>query len=363
MASRGTMGGPNQSMLTLLEALEGEVFRSLAAPAPLLAIAESRNIIETGYSLGNGAILGRGARLSAAGRLAAWTRKHRDSIDVIHANNISGLNIAGLTALTWRWPLVVWSHASRISNTSARVARVWGSVLRDVRWIAVSQSAADLLERDRLAPSETAAVVPNPISPSRVVERSSSQRVKVSYLGGPAPHKGYFLLASVVELLEEEDLDWHIVVGPSARAQGQVDPATALLRKREGDNVEISDWLSAERVRDLYDETSIVFCPSFRESFGMIAAEAMANGIPVVASDIPALRELIGVDEAGRLFPPGDARSAADAIRLLAADAGLRERLGDAGRRRTLRYDARSVAETMLGIYSTVSDRARSKSG
>lgn len=71
-------------------------------------------------------------------------------------------------------------------------------------------------------------------------------------------------------------------------------------------------------MEDLYATASIVFCPSYREACSLVAAEGMANGIPVVATDIPTFRELVGEDEAGLLFPPGDATSAANAIKLLA---------------------------------------------
>ncbi|RYP87779.1 nucleotide sugar dehydrogenase [Nocardioides guangzhouensis] len=60
--------------------------------------------------------------------------------------------------------------------------------------------------------------------------------------------------------------------------------------------------------------------------------EAMAVGRPVVASDLPPLRELVGHEETGLLVPPGDADALAGALRRLAGDPGLRHRLGARGR-------------------------------
>lgn len=353
MTSRGTRGGPNQSLLTLLAALGDRAFRNLAAPEPLFSEARSRDLVNDGLALAAEATPGRGQRLIAASRLAAWTWRHRDSIDVIHAQNLSSLNIAGLAALISRLPIVVWSHTSRISTASRRSASAWNRVPTNLRWLAVSEAAAGVLDEFHVVPRERVTVVPNPIDPAKRVERQPRHPITVAYLGGPELYKGYFLVAQVVEMLRHEDIGWHVVSGPLASATSDLDPATALLRKLQTDEsgLKISGWLSQDQVRSVYARVNIVLCPSYRESFGLVAAEAMANGIPVVASDIPAFEELLGDNEAGVLFPPGDAGAAADAIRQLAGDERLRKRLGDNGRRRARRYDPSSIAEKMLAIY------------
>jgi glycosyltransferase involved in cell wall biosynthesis len=77
----------------------------------------------------------------------------------------------------------------------------------------------------------------------------------------------------------------------------------------------------------------------------------MANGIPVVASDLPTLRGLVGDDEAGLLVPPGDVSAAAAAIRELAGDPERRARMGEAGRRRVKQYEPGPIAAQMAQLY------------
>jgi glycosyltransferase involved in cell wall biosynthesis len=72
------------------------------------------------------------------------------------------------------------------------------------------------------------------------------------------------------------------------------------------------------------------------ESFGLVAAEAMAAQLPVVASAQGGLTEIVVHGETGLLVPPGDAQALADAL-LQLADAQLRQRFGCAGRARQLR--------------------------
>jgi len=74
--------------------------------------------------------------------------------------------------------------------------------------------------------------------------------------------------------------------------------------------------------------------------------EALALGKPVVASDLSGIPELVRDGETGLLVPPGDAGRLADALELLLGDAGLRERLGEAGRRLVReRYDEAACFE------------------
>lgn len=350
VASRGTFGGPNQSLLSLLAALDGKVHRVLAAPATLVSAAVSRNVTEEVYAFDVKPILSRLARIKASWRLALWLKRRVTPFDVIHANNLSGFNIAALGAYLSRTPVVVWSHASQLSPVSVGMSRFWANRLPSITWVAVSSAAAELLKENNLATSDAVGVIPNPIDRSSQ-ERRPSRGITIAYLGGPAPFKGYQLVADVVRLLQEEKMSWLVVAGELAHVAEPTDPATVLLKSLEGPKVEISGWiLDVERV---YASSTIVFCPSSRESFGRVAAEAMVNGVPVVASDIPAFRELLGPGEAGVLFPPGDAMAAAHAVLQLANDSELRARLSAAGKQRARLFAPDAVGAAMLDIYNS----------
>ncbi len=82
----------------------------------------------------------------------------------------------------------------------------------------------------------------------------------------------------------------------------------------------------------LYRDSDLFVFPSIAESFGHPLVEAMASGLPILASDIPVCREICG--EAAIYFDPFNEKSLAEAIVHLAEDITLRKRLGEAGRRR-----------------------------
>jgi len=100
-------------------------------------------------------------------------------------------------------------------------------------------------------------------------------------------------------------------------------------------SVRFSGWLSAEQLREEFGKDSVVVVPSLiAEAFGLVAAEAQMAGLPVIASDIGGLKEVISHDITGLLVPAGSASSLADALNKLLSSQSLRKSLGSAGRTR-----------------------------
>jgi D-inositol-3-phosphate glycosyltransferase len=105
----------------------------------------------------------------------------------------------------------------------------------------------------------------------------------------------------------------------------------------------------------LYERAAVVACPSYREGFGVVCAEAMAHGRPVVASAVGGLLDLVVDGETGILVPPGDVEALREAFRRLLADQKLRRRLGEAARRRAReRFSWESVTEATLAAYESL---------
>ena len=84
----------------------------------------------------------------------------------------------------------------------------------------------------------------------------------------------------------------------------------------------------------LYGRAAVVACPSHREGFGVVCAEAMAHGRPVVAAGVGGLLDLVVHEETGLLVPPRDVGALRAALERLLADGELRRRMGEAGRAR-----------------------------
>jgi glycosyltransferase involved in cell wall biosynthesis len=108
-----------------------------------------------------------------------------------------------------------------------------------------------------------------------------------------------------------------------------------------------------ELVLAAWRRASVGVVPSrWAEPFGIVAIEAMSAGVPVVASRVGGLPDIVRHGETGLLIEPGDRRMLADALGTLIADAALRARMGEAGRREALRYTATAVVPRFERVYA-----------
>ncbi|NWJ48302.1 MAG: glycosyltransferase family 4 protein [Chloroflexi bacterium] len=112
-----------------------------------------------------------------------------------------------------------------------------------------------------------------------------------------------------------------------------------------------------------YYRSCHVFCaPSIGgESFGIILLEAMASGLPVIASDIPGYASVLQHGLQGLLVEPRNREALALSLVHLLADSDLRSRMGDAGRARALEYTWEKVAQRVLTFYERSENRRRAR--
>ncbi len=109
--------------------------------------------------------------------------------------------------------------------------------------------------------------------------------------------------------------------------------------------------ISPERLRRFYNTAEVVVLPSLYEGFGLPAAESMACGTPVVATQAGALPEVVG-EEGGILVPPRDFQALAAAILKILRDERTRKKMGLLGRKRVERlFTWPKVAERTVEVY------------
>ena len=127
------------------------------------------------------------------------------------------------------------------------------------------------------------------------------------------------------------------------------------------DAVRFVSGVTTERIVELYAESEVAVVPSLYEGFSLPAVEAMACGVPLVATTGGAVPEVVGTDgETGLLVPPGDPDALATSILRALGDADLRARIGAAGRARALdKFTWRACAVgTVDNYYALLEERA-----
>ena len=121
------------------------------------------------------------------------------------------------------------------------------------------------------------------------------------------------------------------------------------------DKVIFKGYISNEDVPKALNEMDIFVVPSINESFGVAAVEAMACEIPVIASSVGGLKEVIVDKETGYLVPKKDYKEIAKYLKKLILDKNLRTSLGENGRKRVLEnYDWNSNVDYMIKIYREI---------
>jgi len=118
--------------------------------------------------------------------------------------------------------------------------------------------------------------------------------------------------------------------------------------------------ISAEKLRRFYNTAEVAVLPSLYEGFGLPAAEAMACGTPVVATQAGALPEVVGEEGGGILVPPRDPRALAAAILKILREEELRKRMGVLGRQRVESlFTWPKVAERTVEVYKELINERR----
>ena len=119
-------------------------------------------------------------------------------------------------------------------------------------------------------------------------------------------------------------------------------------------------FLDGDELAAAYASSDIFVFPSDSESFGNVTLEAMASGLPCVCADATGSASLVVAGETGYLAPADDADGFARHIAILAADSGLRQRMGEAARARSLNFSWEETLARMLGYYRALLVRAPS---
>ena len=144
------------------------------------------------------------------------------------------------------------------------------------------------------------------------------------------------------------DLDVQYLIAGQGELQQQLEALIDELNLR--DRVKLLGFRSD--VKELYEVADIFVFPSFREGLSLAVMEAMASGLPCVASRIRGNSDLLGKAEGGFLCDPRDASEFAEKLNLLAADAALREKMGRVNRMAIENFSTETVIREMQKIYA-----------
>lgn len=242
--------------------------------------------------------------------------------------------------------------------------------------IAISTGVADALagggaarQRIRVVPSgvDCAQFAP-PAARAREAARARfglrAADVIVGALGALVPRKGHRVLIEAIALARHQPDQTAEAAVTHGRLRCLIAGAGPLAAELAGfarelgcqDDVRLLGRV--EDPRELLWALDVCAMPSMKEGLGVAALEAMACGLPVVASAVGGLREVVEDEVSGLLVPPGDAAALASAVTALAQSAEQRAAMGAAGRARVVeRFSMNAMARGTAEIYLTLLGR------
>ena len=325
----------------------------VSADGPLLDVARAEGFRVTPVPFARN--LSPPAQWRAFRALLALMRAERP--DLVHAHMpISGFlarlaaRVAGVPRVAYTCHGFLFNQPSPWPRRAASLLMEWiGGRLTDIYMTVSTEEAGDAR---RLWISRRAVAIGNGRDPARYHPDAAArarvraelgvaaERVVVIAVSRLVRHKGY---PELLAAMRDVDAELWVVGERLATDHGEdLEPhfAAAGLGRRLGYREDVPALLAA---------ADIFALPSHFEGLPMSVIEAMLTGLPVVATDISGPREQVLSDVTGLLVPPMRVPELAEALRRLAGDAGLRARMGEAGRARALElYDeAKVVARTL----------------
>lgn len=272
-----------------------------------------------------------------AGFRAANVRESRGSRPLIRRLNSHLSRALGLTAERWSYGN---GRIPVLAAVSVGVARELHHHYPCAR-IHVTPNGVDL---DRFRPDVEARLK------SRRAEGIGEGEVVALFVGGDWDHKGVSIAIEALACARSRSLRLWIV------GRGDEDRFCAYAR-RLGVAERVRFFGVRSDAERFYQAADVFVLPSRYEAFPLVLLEAAACGVPVVATRVNGVEELVGEHEGG-LIVDRTAEAFGEALAQLGADAGRRARMGEAARRRASTYSWDRSAASVLAIYRELLGRA-----
>ena len=192
--------------------------------------------------------------------------------------------------------------------------------------------------------------------PPALPRRSDGAPPRILTVAGMSRRKGYDILLEALAELAERGHDFSALLVGDGAERGRLEDQARLLDL--GERVEFTGALGQDVIPGLYREADVFCLPAYAEGLPTVLLEAMSAGLPVVATHVMGVPELVEPERSGLLIPPARPDRLADALGRLIEDGELRRRLGDAAVERVAEeYDLAGAATRLEALLARLAAR------
>jgi len=268
--------------------------------------------------------------------------------DLVHCPATLGPMRTSMPTVLTIHDMLYWSHPEHMVTPFYTRPVMWmerrGSA-NATRVITDSAVSADEIHKYLGYPRERLHVVPLAAQRPVAAARAAGENLLIAS-GQRRPYKNWDGLIRALALVEETIRPRLVITGGG---KGE-DPLASVVRETGLEEwVELRGWVDDAELSDLRGRARALAYPTMAEGFGLPVLEAMATGLPVIASDLPVLREVGG--DAALWFDPHDLGSIADAIRTVATQPVVAERLSADGLVQAAKFSWERVARETIDVF------------
>ena len=285
----------------------------------------------------------------AFGELVAssWFARRRRA-DLVHSPATLGPAWTSMPTVITIHDMLYWSHPELMSTPLYTRPVMWmerRGAANASHVITDSEVSAGEIVKYLGFPRERLHVVPLAAGIPAVAPASRQTENLILASGQRRPHKNWDRLVRALALVEEEVRPRLVITG--ARGEDPIAPVVAETGMERW--VELRGWVGDDELAELQRRARAMAFPTLAEGFGLPVLEAMSLGLPVLASDLPVLREVGG--DAAVWFDPLDLGSMAEALRTAATRPDVLSDLAAAGLERARLFSWERVASETLEVF------------
>jgi len=276
--------------------------------------------------------------------------------DIIHFHNDADLSFP-LFSYSVDIPKILHCHVLAVTYDLYRRNPLSRCIFKNVAEIHIVPSKSLLRFLDDLSiPRTKIRVIPNGVDVEKFRPcRETKIENLLLFVGRLDPVKGLHVLLQSLEYLETPVK--LVIIGPQW-SRTYSEKILALAKNVDEKNIHSVTYmggLKQEKIIEWYQKASVFVLPSLSESFGIVNLEALSCEIPVVASNVGGIPEVVHDHENGILVPPNDAVKLAEAIQYLLDNEEIRRKFGEEGRKQvTEKFSSEVIAKRLCKIYMEI---------
>ena len=198
-------------------------------------------------------------------------------------------------------------------------------------------------------------MIPNPIDASFFDIKRAAEPGRILYAGRLRSLKGVHDLIDAAAKLELQNGLRVILAGSIAEKEYVADLNRKIEQHQLTQHVEIKGLIDLPSMRDELSRASVLVLPSYQETAPMVIQEAMASGVPVIASNVGGVKYQLIDGKTGFIFEPGDTDTLAEKLATLLSSQRIQDQFSISAREHALRhFQAASVAMATVDVYRKI---------